>query len=114
MEILEEQIGGTHVVTMRGRLDGITSPAFSDRIGALINHPAPKLLADFAAVDLVTSAGLRAVLMILKRVNASGGAFALCDVQPSVREVFDMSGFTAMLSIHKDRAEGVAALAVEK
>jgi hypothetical protein len=38
----------------------------------------------------------------------------LCDVQPSVREVFDMSGFTAMLSIHKDRAEGVAALAVEK
>jgi anti-anti-sigma factor len=114
MEILVEQIGGTHVVTMKGRLDGIRSPGFSDRIGALINHAAPKLLADFAAVDLVTSAGLHAVLMILKRVNASGGAFALCDVQPSVREVFDISGLSAMLSIYRDRAEGIAALAGEK
>jgi stage II sporulation protein AA (anti-sigma F factor antagonist) len=52
--------------------------------------------------------------MILKRVNASGGAFALCDVQPSVREVFDISGLSAMLSIYRDRAEGIAALAGEK
>jgi anti-anti-sigma factor len=112
MEIQEEQIGGTHVVTVKGRLDGITSPVFADRVGTLINHSAPKLLVDFAAVDLVTSAGLRAVLMILKRVKASGGSFALCNVQSSVREVF--SGFNAMLSIHKDRAEAIAVLAGEK
>jgi anti-anti-sigma factor len=114
MEIQEEQIGGTHVLTMKGRLDGITSPAFADRVGALINHSGPKLLVDFAAVDVVTSAGLRAVLMILKRVKASGGSFVLCNVQSSVREVFDISGFTAMLSIHKDRADAIAALSVEK
>jgi anti-anti-sigma factor len=111
MEIQEEQIGDTHVVTMKGRLDGIASPAFADRIGALINHPNPRLLVDLAAVDLVTSAGLRVVLLILKRVKAGGGAFALCNVQPSVREVLDISGFTAMLSIHGDRAEGITALA---
>jgi anti-anti-sigma factor len=114
MEIREEQIGGTHVVAMKGRLDGITSPAFADRIGALIDHPAPKLLVDLAEVDLVTSAGLRAVLLILKRVKAGAGAFALCNVQASVHEVLDISGFTAMLSIHADRAAGIAALAAEK
>ena len=114
MEIQEEQIGGTHVVTVKGRLDGVTSSAFADRMGALIAHPNPKLLVDFADVDLVTSAGLRAVLLIIKRVKASGGAFALCNVQASVQEVFDISGFTAMLSIHAARAEGIAALAAQE
>jgi anti-anti-sigma factor len=111
MEIQEEQVEGTYVVTVKGRLDGVASSTFGDRVGALITSPNPKLLVDFAEVDFVTSAGLRAVLLIVKRVKASGGSFALCSVQDSVREVLDISGFTAMLTIHPARADGIAALA---
>lgn len=111
MDLKEERIGETCVITATGRLDGASSAAFTDRVAGLIDESAPKVLIDLAGVDFVTSAGLRAVLLILKRVKAAGGAFALCNVRAPVQEVFDISGFTSMLNIYGDRAEGVAALA---
>ena len=110
MEILDERIGDTFVVTARGRLDGGASAVFAERVGALITSENPKLLIDFAGVDFVTSAGLRAVLVLVKRVKAAGGSFALCGVQASVREVLDITGFTEMLRIHAARAEAIAAM----
>jgi anti-anti-sigma factor len=110
MEISEEHVGDTCVVTAKGRLDGGASAAFAERIGGLISDPNPKLLIDFAGVDFVTSAGLRAVLLLVKKVKAAGGTFALCSVQDSVREVLDITGFTGMLSIHPARADAIAAL----
>jgi anti-anti-sigma factor len=110
MEISEERVGDTCVVTATGRLDGGASAAFTERIGGLITEPNPKLLIDFAGVDFVTSAGLRAVLLLVKKVKAAGGTFALCSVQDSVREVLDITGFAGMLSIHPARADAIAAL----
>jgi anti-anti-sigma factor len=111
MEIHDERVGDTCVVTAKGRLDGGASAAFADKVAGLITSPSPKLLIDFAGVDFVTSAGLRAVLLLVKKVKAAGGSFALCGVQDSVREVLDITGFTGMLSIHPARADGIAAMA---
>jgi anti-anti-sigma factor len=110
MELEEERVGDAYVVIARGRLDGASSSTFADRIGGLITNPQPKLLIDFAEVDFVTSAGLRAVLLVLKKVKAANGSFALCSVRDTVRDVLDISGFTAMLSIHPARSDGIAAL----
>jgi anti-anti-sigma factor len=110
MEIQDERIGNTCVVMAKGRLDGGASTAFADKIGELITSPNPKLLIDFAGVDFVTSAGLRAVLVLVKKVKAAGGSFALCSVQDPVREVLDITGFTSMLSIHPTRADAIAAM----
>ena len=46
----------------------------------------------------------------MKTAKASGGAFARCGLNAQVREVLDISGFTAMFNIHPGRAEGIAAL----
>lgn len=110
MQIVEEVVGETCVVVVTGRLDGAASPGFAERIGALAAGDRPKLLLDLAGVDFVTSAGLRVVLQVVKRVKASGGLFALCSVRPPVRDVLDISGFSAMLSIHPARAEAIAAM----
>ena len=110
MELHEERIGDTCVVTAKGRLDGAASGPFADRIGGLINGTSPKLLIDLAGVDFVSSGGLRAVLVLIKKIKAAGGVFAVCGVQDHVREVLDISGFTPMLSIHDGRADGLAAL----
>jgi anti-anti-sigma factor len=110
MEIQKEQIGDAWVVTVNGRLDGIYSTAFSNQVGELITGTNPKILIDFTDIDFVTSAGLRALLVLVKKANASGSVFALCGVNDQVRQVLDISGFTAMFSIHPGRAEGLAAL----
>jgi anti-anti-sigma factor len=110
MEIHDERVGDTCVVTATGRLDGGASAAFAERVGTLIANDRPKLLIDFSGVDFVTSAGLRAVLVLVKKVKAAGGAFALCGVQDSVREVLDITGFTSMIAIHPARNDAIAAL----
>jgi anti-anti-sigma factor len=111
MEIQKERVGDVAVVSVNGRLDGIYSSAFANQVGELITGENPKILIDFTDIDFVTSAGLRALLLLLvKKAKATGGVFALCGVNEQVREVLDISGFTAMFSIHPGRAEGIAAL----
>jgi stage II sporulation protein AA (anti-sigma F factor antagonist) len=111
MEMTEEVQGRVVVVTARGRLDGTTSQAFGERLEKLVATPEPRLLVDFSGVDFVSSAGLRVVLALLKRIKAANGMLALCAVQAPVREVLDITGFTSMLDVHSGRAEAMAALA---
>jgi stage II sporulation protein AA (anti-sigma F factor antagonist) len=111
MELVEEVQGRVVVVTARGRLDGSTSQAFGARLETLAAKSEPRLVVDCSGIDFVSSAGLRVVLSVLKRVKAAGGMFALCAVQPPVREVLDITGFMGMLDVHSGRAEAVAALA---
>jgi anti-anti-sigma factor len=111
VQISQETAGNTCVVVVSGRLDGSTSAAFAEQVGELAVGDNPRLLLDFGAVDFVTSAGLRAVLQVVKRVKASGGLLAMCNVQEPVREVLDISGFAAMFGIHRERPDAIAAMA---
>jgi anti-anti-sigma factor len=111
MEINGESVGDVSVVTARGRLDGAASGPFAEKVQVFAATNKPKLLIDFAGIDFVTSAGLRAVLQILKQVKANNGALALCNVQKPVREVLDITGFAAMIDIHPERASALKALA---
>jgi anti-anti-sigma factor len=110
MEVKTEEVGDVDVVRATGRLDGIYSSAFANQVGELITGTDPKILIDFTDIDYVSSAGLRALLVLLKKAKAAGGVFALCGVNEQVRQVLDVSGFTGLFSIHAGRAEGIAAL----
>jgi anti-anti-sigma factor len=110
MQISDESVGGVCVVTARGRLDGVASGPFGERIQALIGPERSKVLLDFSGIDFVTSAGLRVVLTILKRVKSVNGQFALCGLQAPVREVLEITGFAGMIQIYPGREAALAAL----
>jgi anti-anti-sigma factor len=110
MQISDESVGGVCVVTARGRLDGAASGLFGERVQSLIRPERPKMLIDFTGIDFVTSAGLRVVLTILKKVKSANGVFALCGVQASVREVLEITGFAGMIQIFPGREAALAAL----
>jgi anti-sigma B factor antagonist len=110
MELLEESRSGVTIVTARGRLDGASSAMFAERLDKLVSGTAPRLVVDFAGVEFVSSAGLRAVLTLVKKVKAANGVFALCAVRPPVREVLDITGFTSMINIHPELSTALAAV----
>ena len=58
----------------------------------------------------MSSAGLRVFLMLAKQSRAAGGRLALCSLAPEVKEVFDISGFTALFMLLPDRVSGLNAL----
>jgi len=57
----------------------------------------------------MSSSGLRALLLVRKDLIANGGEFRLCELQPQVYEVFAITGFTQVFSIHQTRDDAMAA-----
>ncbi|MDK2961359.1 MAG: hypothetical protein PWP20_485 [Eubacteriaceae bacterium] len=50
-------------------------------------------------MDYISSAGLRVILMIQKKVNAAKGGLEVKNVCDTVMEIFDMTGFSDVLTI---------------
>ena len=65
---------------------------------------------DLAGVDYLSSAGLRSILVSLKKTNLAGGTLSLCSVSAMVQEVLTLSGFKSILKIHPDRIAALGAI----
>jgi anti-anti-sigma factor len=101
----------TSLVIAQGRLDFGAAAEFQRQLEQALagGAAAPAaLIVDCAALDYVSSAGLRVLLMVAKTAQRSGIGFALCALQPAVREVFEVSGFSRIIAVHPDRAAALA------
>lgn len=99
--------GGVQVVELHGRLDANTAAEFDRQLAEV---PGDRIVLDLARLEYISSAGLRGVLGALKRVGATGGKLALAAPLPAVAELFEISGFVALVAVYPDRASAVAAL----
>ena len=108
MEIAEERIGNALVLHAAGRLDGTTAASFESAVLAKLDDKPSRLVLDLAGVDYVSSAGLRAILVAVKRGKSVGCVMALCRLRDHIREVFDLSGFTNVVPIHPTVEEALA------
>jgi len=98
------------VVRPEGRLDSANGSAFQKNLLGLIDDGARKLLLDFSKLQYISSAGLRVVLIAAKRMESSGGRIALCSLDRHVSDVFEISGFSAILDIFSSYDEAAARL----
>lgn len=96
---------------LSGRLDTASSPAAEQAILQALRPDQSRIVLDMRNVDYVSSAGLRVVLLAAKQAKSAQGALALFGMQPGVREVFDISGFSRILSILPGEAEAIAQVA---
>ena len=96
MTIDKALTGSTLTVTLDGRLDTITSPDLEQSLSDLtgVSH----LALDFAKISCVSSAGLRVLLALQKRM-AKQGDMVVRHVDKMVMEVLEMSGFVDILTI---------------
>jgi anti-anti-sigma factor len=97
-------------VRLSGRLDASTGPAQEALILSVIDGGVRKLLLDCADLQYVSSAGLRVVLAVVKRMKAVNGQLALCAPSEPVAEVFKISGYDTILEIFPDREAATARL----
>lgn len=110
MEISGERAGDILVLSPEGRIDGSNSADFQSAVMERIDEGSESILLDFAGISYISSAGLRAVLILAKKLNQANGKFALCSMQPSVQSVFEVSGFVKIIDVHPDRDEALAAM----
>lgn len=96
MTIDKALTGSTLTVTLDGRLDTITSPDLEQSLSDLTG--VAHLALDFAKITYVSSAGLRVLLALQKRM-AKQGDMVVRHVDKMVMEVLEMSGFVDILTI---------------
>ncbi|MHC4822988.1 MAG: STAS domain-containing protein [Planctomycetota bacterium] len=107
MQLTIERIDDVCVVRFEGNLDTNTAPEAEEKIAALISDGAGRMLADFRALDYISSAGLRILLWTAKQLGASNGELRVCSLNETVREVFDMSGFSSILGVYDNEDEAM-------
>jgi anti-anti-sigma factor len=99
IQLTEETRGAWRVVTATGRADAETADALEAALRSAVEANA-RVAADFATLDYISSAGLRAVLQAARAAQTRGSEFAVCGMSAPVRKVFDMSGLHHVLKIH--------------
>ncbi|MBI3928359.1 MAG: STAS domain-containing protein [Armatimonadetes bacterium] len=110
MQIHQDTAADVSVLRLEGRLDANTSKELEERMLPLVGSQGAKLLVDCEDLAYISSAGLRVLLLAVKKAKRGGGQIALAGLNENVMEVFDISGFSALFTIRPNREEGLAAL----
>jgi anti-anti-sigma factor len=107
MEISTRRQGEAWIVALAGNLDSATSPKAQQELESIVSRGAHRIAVDFSALDYISSAGLRVLLGIAKTVKAKGGALRTFGLNHTVREVFDISGFSTILPVFPTEADAL-------
>ena len=96
--IIEKNLNGTELtVTIAGRLDTTTAPQLEAELKQNING-VEKLVLDFTALEYLSSAGLRVLLSTQKVMNKQG-EMIIKNVNETINEIFEVTGFIDVLTI---------------
>ncbi|WP_280530662.1 STAS domain-containing protein [Paraburkholderia sacchari] len=105
-----ETHGDVLVANLEGALNSTNSAQVEAEILRRLDLGTNQLLIDLGALDYISSAGLRVVLVAAKRLRQSAGLLVLCGVRNQIREAFEISGFLNILSVADTRAQALERL----
>ena len=88
------------LVTVEGRMDAVSAPEFERFLNDLIAGGVIRIIVDFEALDYISSAGLRSILITAKKVQSKGGKILVVSLRDTVKEIFEISGFSTIIPIH--------------
>ena len=97
MTIDKNKEGNRLVLTVSGRLDTMTAPELENVIKDNMDG-VEELILDFKDLEYISSAGLRVVLGARKAMGDKG-SFAVRNLCSDVRDIFDITGFSDIITI---------------
>lgn len=97
MTINKEVNGSKLNIALVGRLDTTTSPELEKELKASMDD-IQELVFDLTQLEYISSAGLRVLLAAQKTMNRQG-SMIVCNVNETVMEVFEVTGFVDLLTI---------------
>lgn len=113
MEIREERGDAALVIALAGRLDSNSSGELEKVLLRHVAEGTRRVVIDLLAVEYISSAGLRVLLLAANRLRPLGGQVMLCAMGRPVREVFDLAGLTALFPAEATRTDALARIAAD-
>ena len=110
MEISTETRNGALIAKAEGRIDGANARDFESAVQSAVRDCEGPVIIDCENLSYISSAGLRAILLIAKTLGKRKVKFALCALSEPIAEIFQISGFDQIISTHSSRDEALAAV----
>ena len=89
--------GGKALFSLEGRLDTVTAPDLEKELKDSLDG-VTELQLDFEKLEYISSAGLR-VLLAAQKIMSKQGEMTLTHVNETIMEIFEVSGFSDILTI---------------
>ncbi len=99
MNITINNVDNKTLVTLDGRLDTSNADQFQQDIAPLMEGDKPNIDIDCTGMTYTSSQGLRLFLSLQKSVMSRGGKMVMRNMNPQVKEVFDITGFSNIITI---------------
>jgi len=104
MKLSSDKNGSEVLVKVEGRIDTTNYGEFENSINEFFSPEVKIIYMDCNEMDYISSSGLRVFLVIQKKMMSSGGKFKIFGMQNSIKEIFDISGFSKIFEIYPDQA----------
>jgi anti-sigma B factor antagonist len=109
MEIQVEGMKRCELVTVSGRVDSATAPQLEEALMGLIQTGQKNIVVNLGATDYISSAGLKAMLAAMMKVRKliPSGDVVIAEIQPELRETFDLVGFDRLFKFYDSDLQAV-------
>lgn len=107
MQITTEEHKSALIIHLEGHLSHVSVADVEHFFDKWIAKGRLNFIMDMAALQYVNSAGLRCLLTMANKINGLNGKLLLCGMQAEVKQIFDVSGFTTLFSIHDTAASAL-------
>jgi anti-sigma B factor antagonist len=113
MELTHRRLNRVDVLSITGRIQAPEATKLQEQINALFAEGRFRLLLDLQKLEYISSPGLRVLIEARKRAREwklsdfDRGDVRIVHLPPRIKEVFDLTGFTALFQIFDDLVEAV-------
>lgn len=113
MDVAHKRFNRADLLTLKGRLDAASAPQLRQQIESLFEQGRYRIVLDMADLEYLASPGLRVLIEARKRArdwkitDLEGGDVRIANLPPRIKEVFDLTGFTALFETYPDVTEAV-------
>jgi stage II sporulation protein AA (anti-sigma F factor antagonist) len=107
MDLVIDKVDDVVLVSVAGQINSGNASAIEADLVSQVERGEQRMVLDLGMLGYISSAGLRVVLLLAKRLKQENGKLVLCALQPRVREVFDISGFLTILTVVDTREEAL-------
>jgi anti-sigma B factor antagonist len=108
MQIEDKQVGDVNVLYLVGRLDASAANDVEEKLNSAALKTPLNLVVCMDKLEYISSSGLRVLLASLKEARKQQGDVRLAGLQPYVKEVFDIAGFTQLFQIFEKVEDAVS------
>jgi anti-anti-sigma factor len=113
MDLMPKRVADVVVLRLAGRINHTSSDDFKGALAPFLADCAAgrdQIVLDLSALEYISSAGLRVLMLARKQTKAQGGVLVVSGLTAVVKEIFEISKFTLVFDVFPDIRAALAHL----